>query len=220
MTIKLADEVKVEELIEHPGLSSVGPDTARVTGEFSWENISLAQKHYEGAGYRRESVPWVVSPAAFHATVPPHVTRYYETLGGFLVASAEQGFLQRMMDGAAPAGPAQASSPCFRDELVSDERHQPYFLKVELFDPQVSACALERMVFAGVEFFSGFVEVEVVRDGPGLDIVTKEGGVELGSYGLRSVSHDGRVFKWTYGTGVAEPRLSQVLGLFTPARGA
>ena len=36
-------------------------------------------------------------------------------------------------------------------------------------------------------------------------------GLELGSYGIRPPQCAGRTLRWVYGTGVAEPRLSQVI---------
>jgi hypothetical protein len=36
-------------------------------------------------------------------------------------------------------------------------------------------------------------------------------GLELGSYGIRPPQCAGRTLRWVYGTGVVEPRLSQVI---------
>jgi hypothetical protein len=36
-------------------------------------------------------------------------------------------------------------------------------------------------------------------------------GRELGSYGIRRAQFAGRTLRWVYGTGAAEPRLSQVI---------
>jgi hypothetical protein len=45
----------------------------------------------------------------------------------------------------------------------------------------------------------------------GTDLVTQSDQIEIGSYGMRSVVINNVTYKWSYGTGLAEPRFSQAL---------
>ena len=54
------------------------------------------------------------------------------------------------------------------------------------------------------KFFDGYLPTRSIFTDDGSDLITMA-GVELGSYGRRN--HGG--LNWVYGTGVAEPRLSQ-----------
>jgi hypothetical protein len=118
-----------------------------------------------------------------------------------------------MLDGDAPRGLSQAFTPCFRDEKKHDKYHHPYFLKLELFNPECSKEALRNMLQDAVAFYETHLPVRVVKADNGLDIVTHN-GLELGSYGMRELNYQGETYRWTYGTGCAEPRLSQALGEF------
>ena len=169
--------------------------------------IVHAQAHYGKLGYADTAVPWVITEEAYTATLPPHVNRY-ETIGGFLAGSAEQSFIQLLLDGENP-GRAQATSPCFRDE-DHDEIHSPYFFKLELFDNRLPAT--EEGVLSVIEdakaFFEKYLPVDVVPEGDlAWDIVAAHNGLELGSYGVRRFCD----FSWIYGTGVALPRLQQAI---------
>jgi len=173
----------------------------------NYRYIADAQDYYEELGYESVEAPWVIDESAYEITLPDGVARY-ETLGGFLVGSAEQSFCQMLMDGH-DLQRVQAVTPCFRDES-HDELHSPYFLKLELFDstkPMTGESVLE-MVTEAKAFFDQYLETEVVQEGEtSWDIVGKANGVELGSYGIRSFDEH----SWIYGTGVALPRLQQVI---------
>lgn len=175
--------------------------------------LAAAEVHYEAAGYVPVAVPWVVPDRAYRATLPPEATPY-ATLGGNLVASGEQSFLEMLLDGQ-QLGMRQCTTPCFRDE-VHDELHDPYFMKLELIrTDDTSAAALERMVQDAAAFFARYVTVAVADIGDGsFDLVDARFGIELGSYGRRS--RDG--LTWLYGTGLAEPRLTRVLERVADAR--
>ena len=168
--------------------------------------LAAAEAHYADLGYERTPVPWVIGPEAYFATTPDTVANY-DTHGGYLVASAEQAFLQLLIDGRRLTR-AQATSPCFRDE-VHDELHDPYFMKVELIRiDDVSDAALEAMIRDALSFYTQHVPVEALHlGGSEYDIVAAGTGIELGSYGRRTaIGHT-----WLYGTGCAEPRLAHVL---------
>ncbi len=169
--------------------------------------IADANDYYTASGFSETAVPWVITEEAYTATLPPEVKRY-GTLGGFLVGSAEQSFIQLLADGE-KLGRVQATSPCFRDE-THDEIHSPYFLKLELFDntlPMTKASVLS-IADTAADFFEKFLPVEIVQEGPeSWDIQAAHSGLELGSYGIRRWGEH----SWIYGTGVALPRLQQAV---------
>lgn len=74
---------------------------------------------------------------------------------------------------------------------------------------------LKKVINDAKEFFSKYinVKVECILDTYNklspmtYDIVTEDGEIELGSYGIRTCGF----LKWIYGTGVAEPRLSKAI---------
>jgi hypothetical protein len=163
-------------------------------------------RFYELHGYKLTDVPWIVGREAYYATKPPEAMDFV-TLGGYLVASAEQSFLHLMLGGA-KLGRSMAITPCFRHEEY-DELHHPYFMKIELIDTlDVSDAGLHKMVELAVRSYSRYAQVRVVpMDHGSFDIVEACTGIELGSYGRRT--YGGHT--WLYGTGLAEPRLTQAL---------
>lgn len=170
--------------------------------------IAEAQAYYASEGFVNTPVPWVVGSEAYEETKPADVAAY-RTLGGFLVASAEQAFLHLMLEGQ-ELGRAQATTPCFRDE-AHDEIHAPYFLKTELIvGDEASERALGEVVEVARGFFSLYLptRVQPFEDGT-FDLVCYTTGLELGSYGIRR--HRG--LAWVYGTGVALPRLTQAIAM-------
>jgi len=169
--------------------------------------IADAQDFYLERDYEPTAVPWVIGIDAYTSTLPPRV-EHYATLGGFLVGSAEQSFIQLMTDGE-KLGRIQAASPCFRSE-DHDELHSPYFFKLELFDnelPMTNNSVLSVLDDAR-GFFDKYLPTAVTQEGEhAWDIVAAHNGMELGSYGIRTYKE----FQWIYGTGVALPRLQQAL---------
>lgn len=169
--------------------------------------LADAQDYYSDLGYADTAVSWVIPWESYSVTMP-RAAQPYGTLGGYLVASAENSFLDLLRKGENP-GRAQAFSPCFRDELF-DELHSPYFLKVELFEgrlPPTAETALSVLADAR-GFFERYVSVDVVQEGElSWDLVEARSGIELGSYGVREIPG----YSWVYGTGVALPRLQQVI---------
>jgi hypothetical protein len=192
-----------------------------------YQRLGVAIGFYEKRGFRPLDVPWAVSREAMDITRPTWAgatTMMYNAGGNDLcpVASAEQSFLQMQMDaidrGQRMDGSYVAMTPCFRNEPIIDDLHQPYFMKVELisFD-KTGPAALDGMIERAQEFFEIWVDTEIIPNTDpdpigeiALDIVGKHSKLELGSYGLRE--HP-RVGRWLYGTGVAEPRLSHVIDM-------
>lgn len=186
-----------------------------------WGNVVKAIEHYRKRGYSYLEVPWIVSQEAIQVTIPsgkePLVCQY-----GSLVGSAEQSFIQLMMDGECPTGKFMAATPCFRDDEV-DLLHQKTFFKVELIEVQNSGFdgatwteeALGHMVKDALDCYQSLIngaKAYVAVTAQGLDIKLK--GIELGSYGIRRYEN----WVWVYGTGYADPRyntacLSSIPGL-------
>lgn len=80
-------------------------------------------------------------------------------------------------------------------------------MKVELIDVgRDSTDELTHLCRHWFEQLSGY-SVDIVATEIGLDL--ELGGIELGSYGYREHND----LKWTYATGLAEPRFSQAVAL-------
>lgn len=171
-------------------------------------NLTEALNFYKKRGYAYKGVPWYVGREAYYATKPDDATAdvQIQPYDKYLVASGEQSFLQLMLDGT-HIGKSVCVTPCFRSEQV-DTLHQPYFMKVELIQTtHVSEGGLMKMIHDACSFFEQFVPVTIAKTGlVSYDIVDTYAGIELGSYGIREYAH----LKWIYGTGCAEPRLTQV----------
>jgi len=174
-----------------------------------WWLIGEAVSHYKREGFKYIEVPWFVSDAAVRVTMPPG-RMGHRTQDGPLVGSAEQSFIQLMMNGTLPPGKYVAATPCFRDDEV-DELHQRYFMKVEL----IQVCGsqdlkvenqLHEMVKQALGFFQSWYEGDyrIVKTDQELDIELN--GIEIGSYGYREHEQ----FRWFFGTGLAEPRFTIV----------
>ena len=176
-----------------------------------WSRLGRAVNFYKGFGFQQIETPWRITQAVYDATAPQTATPFRCRLDGdrpdILVGSAEQGLLEVMWS--LRRGNYLSVSPCFRDNEV-DETHFSDFMKVELCVVDPSSDAHE---WLGV-LATGFAKSEAARServptDSGFDLYC--GGIEIGSYGIRSASIDGRTFTWAYGTGLAEPRFSQAV---------
>lgn len=201
--------------------------------------IAAAISHYSHLGYIELDVPWWVSRESIAATLPPggvlyevvdsdELRRFKDQPFGCPVGSGEQSFIEirnRLKEAIEVGevlgkrnGKFQCATPCFRRETY-DKYHLPQFFKVELIDafPENPDISMETMIADALGYFSQYVaspvgigmKPEIVKTDVGFDIFLD--GIELGSYGNRSVDLEGGKFWWTYGTGVAEPRLSTVI---------
>jgi hypothetical protein len=189
----------------------------------NYRSIANAIDYYEKHCFARVETPWLVSKPVSDITKPEGALDYMvDSKNKVLVASGEQGFLYQYKKGFLPKGRFQTVTPCFRDETF-DSTHCKYFMKLELIDtysPTLSS--LDEIVGAAKSFFYSRLEglpyssfdpdlLEVVATSEeSYDILYPdvEGTkVELGSYGIRTTSY----LSWVYGTGIAEPRLSQLM---------
>ena len=203
------------------------PDMCSYVGPQQYQRCLTAVNFYQRHGYEYENVPWAVGGKALNITKPPNLPLdecpHYKGL--YVVASAEQSFLENMIDyqstftGGRLQGRYVALTPCFRNELDYDSLHRPYFLKTELINwTYTSNDDLHEMLALAEEFFSEWLKVDVVETelassdplaaSKTFDIVSRRGRIELGSYGVRKYQDVG---KWLYGTGCAEPRLTYAI---------
>lgn len=181
--------------------------------EINWARIGAAVEWYKVLGFKYIEAPWLVSDGPYDATRPPGAP-YVKTMGKNFVASGEQSFMEMMKDGH-KVGKAVCCTPCFRDEPNPDGLHFPYFVKVELIWVSGGKKQLYEVINEAFNYFSfgfydpiGHLMPDVVDMGDGsYDIVDMDTGIELGSYGIR----EWEGFRWVYGTGAAEPRISQAL---------
>lgn len=178
--------------------------------------ISEAVSHYIARGYKYIEVPWLVSNSADMATKPDCFSslecswtkpKYHYT--GNLVASGEQSFIQMMIDRQLPPDKYVCVTPCFRDEQPVTDLNRSYFMKVELIDTRPANHSIENMVSDALAFYNRFLIAMPISTNEGFDIVSDEKEIELGSYGIRSYGNH----QWIYGSGCAEPRLSQAIEL-------
>ena len=179
----------------------------------NYNRVAQAQLFYKALGYANVEAPWLVSPQAVIATLPQG-KKVFQSNFGCSVGSAEQSFIQMMLDGEMEPGRYQATGPCYRDEDKYDDLTRMTFLKTELiwYNPQVEGVepleAYEQVFNHALQCFfhiSDCDKFSVVKTEEGVDIYCN--GVELGSYGIRKI---GDQHIWVYGTGLAEPRFTLV----------
>ena len=168
--------------------------------EIDWFLVSKAIMFYTNNGYEYIEVPWIVSLEAIRSTFDGEPLKSKE---GCLVGSAEQSFVQMMIDGKLKAGRYIAATPCFRNEIY-DNTHFPYFFKLELI--HFLEKSLDDCICLSASFFNRYTSVSVVDTNIGKDLYVND--IEVGSYGVREFGK----FYWTYGTGLAEPRFSIAVG--------
>jgi hypothetical protein len=177
-----------------------------------YRKIADAIDHYTECGYQYIEVPWIISLDSLLVTRPMGA-RIFSTFAGELVASGEQSFIEIRKE--LKPGKYQCVTPCFRDEQVHDDLHKQYFLKNELiWVPEPGGWPydhlVDRVIGDAFRFFKKYGSTKII-DNPlpnafcNKDILINE--IEVGSYGFRA--HDD--FAWVYGTGCAEPRLTQTL---------
>jgi hypothetical protein len=190
----------------------------------NYKLLSDAIDFYRNRGYYYvPEAPWLIDKPAYYATKPGNVPDVKISVDDkFFCASGEQSFLQMLFNDQ-PIKKAVCVTPCIRNE-PQDEWHKLFFMKVELINADEPTRAnLYALVHDAMAFFEQHVSVKLVtkdkdgrecHDGQFIDIVEKYSRKELGSYGIRHAVHPDGVssdVSWIYGTGCAEPQLSQVI---------
>ena len=176
--------------------------------EINWERIGKAVQFYKDLGYQYMEVPWFASEEATRVT---HQGSVLSCKYGNLLGSAEQAFIDQMLSGNIEYGTNLiAVSPCFREEDKYTKLNHLSFMKVELFrlGPDFGKLLNDAFNFyqsLGIEglYKESFLERNMDYT---TDILGGRNSIELGSYGGRTYHQ----FSWSYGTGLAEPRCSQV----------
>lgn len=193
----------------------------RQVADIDWGRIARAFDFYKKRGYHYVELPWAVPENIVRVTLPEGGTPHCVAPNTVLVGSAEQGFLDSLEQkkNITPGVLYFAISPCFRgEEPVIPGHTQLTFMKVELFALEKLPPARvlpfheeferleETLLYDAQEFMSTEgAQVQRIVTPEGVDLFC--GGIELGSYGTRSW----RDYRWSYGTGVAEPRFSTAL---------
>lgn len=125
----------------------------------------------------------------------------------YYVGSAEQSFINLYNDGVLSKGSYLALTPCQRTE-IEDDIHFSIFLKIELII--IGEHKRDYVLSLAHKFFNTFSEnINIIPSGNKeheLDILINN--IEVGSYGINNMK-DG--VPYTYGTGIAEPRLTYAL---------
>jgi hypothetical protein len=172
--------------------------------------LSYAASYYSKRGYSEIEVPWLVDVEYANLTCPPGGTNL--NVPGLenkcLVCSGEQGFLS--LAKTLSPGKYFTITPCFRKEPVLNRWYKTGFMKLELFSPEARDTIVQTFISDAMQLFLErlpYEDTNVAVTHEGFDIEYKT--IELGSYGKR----EGGEIKWTYGTGLAEPRFSECLKL-------
>lgn len=180
-----------------------------------YQKIADAVKYYSDLEYKYIDVPWLISLDSVLITRPVGA-RIFETFAGTLVASGEQSFLEIRKN--LKPGKYQCVTPCFRDEPIYDKLHHQYFIKNEL----IIVCTyfslkkeLQNIINDAKNFFFKYTKGPLHITDDNIKQKTdlfypfdiKIDNIEVGSYGCRNYQD----FYWVYGTGCAEPRLTQAL---------
>lgn len=170
--------------------------------------ITQAISYYQNTGFEYIDVDWTAPLNIVRITTPQRCRLYKLNNETSLVGSAEQSFLDLIINKKLKPSRYVAASPCFRDD-ENDDLHSNYFFKVELIDfENPTMQSLQEIIQTCKEFFELYLPVEVIQtEINNWDIVDAKYGIELGSYGIREYE----TVRWIYATGVAEPRLTTVL---------
>jgi len=188
-----------------------------------YSTINNSVTFYQLNGYKYIDTPWLVDEAVSNITKPAD-RQNFNVKNKVLVASGEQSFLQLITDKTFLPGKYCTVTPCFRDEDRETKFHKYYFLKTELiyweYYNDSDSTQLSRfqeiqrsMINLAKKFYSQYLPVKEQTisiestNSPLIDIVSTNGDHELGSYGIRTYND----IIWIFGTGCAEPRLSNVI---------
>lgn len=185
----------------------------------NYELIAKAIEYYTCDDWKYIDLPWNVESKYIEVTLPPEANKvklvYPRGNTLYMVGSAEQSFLAYAdKTKLRESKKLMSVTPCFRDEEHTTKYSFPYFLKLELFwsypccrlDIKETTLEVAKQVQDFMLHDAGLDTsiIETGKDTFDLNCNTKDGPVELGSYGYREYFG----FGWIYGTGIAEPRTS------------
>lgn len=180
-------------------------------GVIDYRKIADAVGYYQGLGYKYIEVPWMVRPESAKITAPKEA-KSFSTFMGDLVASGEQSFLD-IREQLIRNTKYICVTPCFRDETFVGGFTHNWFVKAELIivNPDAKEINFSNMLIEAINFFRKYsYNTSITVKDKETDI--NMNGIEVGSYGYRKLdAYDD--FHWIYGTGCAEPRLTQAINL-------
>lgn len=170
--------------------------------------LAYAQQYYGALGFQSTPTPWLVTKKSYLLTCPEDTIHWESPTGQYHVASAEQGFIELLLNGKLVAQQAQSTTPCFRMEPDFDSLHWPFFYKLELFSATASKSEALALLHYAKKLFEqlGVTTNKVKTSSTSWDLIDDRYGIEVGSYGYRHYEN----ISWSYGTGLAQPRFDQI----------
>lgn len=158
-----------------------------------------AVNHYKKRGYVPIQLPYYASNAAIDITIPKDRVSLPHGLDNGYVGSAEQSFIDRILQKAPLRGCFMAFTPCYRDEEEISTVTQLIFSKLELYSTKKSPTDIctDVISFIGTHYNK---EINIVKTDIGIDLVYND--VEIGSFGDRTING----ITYCYGTGITFPR--------------
>jgi hypothetical protein len=182
----------------------------------NYNNLLKTIDFFKSHGYTYIEVPWLVSKEAIQVTfsgdeIPKLQDKY-------IVGSGEQSFIQLQIENKLPPGKYIALTPCFRDEKIINNITQLSFMKAELyitdlvtdryFNSYNEVFSLCKILYKELQSHSSNIKnTSILKTEEGHDILIND--IEVGSYGFRNYKGT----TWIYGTALAEPRFSTVIGM-------
>jgi hypothetical protein len=186
----------------------------------SFQYLLEAKEFYASKGWTYIETPWVASAEAMNITRPAYVPVLTQPA---FVASGEQSFLDLIVNRSLKPGKWQTLTPCYRsqDGDADDGLHFSQFYKLELMWYKSQSEPHPEDPIRVIQDVAEFMYrwdwepiVKTVTDEPRAECETwlaydlEYDWTELGSYGNRFHKEIGY---WVYGTGLAEPRFSDVI---------
>lgn len=181
------------------------------TPNINWELLSEAYKYYSNF-YQYIETPYLI-PKEYTEYTKPHTNNSFiltnddfHTQPHELVGSAEQGFIYLLLNERLEKQKYFSITPCFRSEQF-DTLHQPWFMKLELFNYSSDENDLESMIQECMSFFADQNIIPQLEQTSSKSYDILINNIEVGSYGFRKIENH----TFIYGTGLALPRFTIAL---------
>lgn len=175
-----------------------------------WLLLAEANSFYANNGFQQIETPFAI-PSYYHSFTKPHDNQTFVLNNGLfsnnsheLVGSAEQGFIYLLLNDLLPGNKLQSITPCFRFDDY-DKLHQPWFMKLELFQLSDNSEDLFNIISLAKTFFEKHALSKINIINTGIDMYDLSlNNIEIGSYGFRHINDH----TFIYATGLALPRFS------------